>query len=50
MIIINALKTHFKAPTSVYNLFVGNIPHNHIKHNTERFYTYQKANENQSVL
>lgn len=49
-IINNALKTYFKTPTSVCNLFVGNIPHNHLKRNTERFYTYQKAKENQSVL
>lgn len=50
MTIINALKTYFKTPTSVCNLFVGNMPHNHLKRNTERFYTYQKAKENQSVL
>lgn len=31
MTIINVLKTYFKAPTSGCNLFVGNIPHSHIK-------------------
>lgn len=42
-IINNALKTYFKTPTSVCNLFVGNIPHNHLKRNTEQFYTHQKS-------
>lgn len=44
MTIINALKTYFKAPTSGCNLFVGNIPHSHIKTQYRAFLYASKIN------